>query len=655
MELTADKSSPAAGRLPSDRAALAFDLRRALARIDRIPPRRFAIAVVLGYVALSLFAYLPAWPGDPARLVGSGCACGDPVQQSWFLGWLPWAILHGHNPLLTNWIDFPRGVNLGINTEMPLLGLLAAPITLTAGSVVSFEVLIWLAFPLSATAAFFVLRRWSGSNLGAACGGLLYGFSPYMVGEGFRHLNLAFVPLPPLIFYAAVVILVEQRPNPWRWGGMLGILVTAQYLISPEVLSTTLVVAACAVAILAVARRRAIDRDRLRHAARALVPAVAIPAVVLAWPVYVFFAGPLRYHGPVQVLGNPYRIDLLGPIVPTSAQQFAPRALQTLGDKFTYGFGENGSYLGAALLVLAVWLVVRYRRDRHVLLAAIMAAVAFVLSLGPVLMVANHSTGLPLPFDALGRLPLLDNILPARFSLYEQFFVAVVIALGLARVSLEGAPLSSMARAPEGANPAVRAPAGGKGTAAQLLVLALAAVAVVSLVPAWPTPTTPVDTALPAFFTSPAANEIPAGSVVLTYPLAITPEDQAMLWQETDRYRWKLVGGYALIPNRRGLVSARPPELTPFAVQHFLAWEDVGGRGLAAKRPPALDRHLVAELRVYIRRYGIGTVILDPIGSEPSAVRALFERALGAPRRLGGVDCWFDAGRRAREPVPAAR
>ena len=143
---------------------------------------------------------------------------------------------------------------------MPLLGLLAAPITLTAGSVVSFEVLIWLAFPLSATAAFFVLRRWSGSNLGAACGGLLYGFSPYMVGEGFRHLNLAFVPLPPLIFYAAVVILVEQRPNPWRWGVVLGILVTAQYLISPEVLSTTLVVAACAVAILAVARRRAVDR-----------------------------------------------------------------------------------------------------------------------------------------------------------------------------------------------------------------------------------------------------------------------------------------------------------------------------------------------------------------------------------------------------------
>jgi hypothetical protein len=481
--------------------------------------------------------------------------------------------------------------------------------------------------------------------------GLLYGFSPYMVGQGFRHLNLVFVPLPPLIFCVAVAILVEKRPNPRRWGAPLGILVTAQYLISPEVLLTTLVVTACAVVILAVARRHAIDRDRLRHAAHALVPAVAIPAVVLAWPVYVFLAGPRRYHGPVQVLGNPYRIDLLGPIIPTSAQHFAPRALQSLGDKFTYGFGENGSYLGAALLVLAVWLVVRYRRDRHVLLAATMAAVAFVLSLGPVLMVANHLTGLPLPFDALGRLALFDNILPSRFSLYEQFFVAAVIALGLARVSAEGASLRSKARAREGANLAVRSPAGGKGTAIQLLVLVLAAVAVVSLVPAWPTPTTRVDTALPAFFTSPAANEIPAGSVVLTYPLAITPEDQAMLWQETDRYRWKLVGGYALIPNRHGLVSAKPPELTPYAVQHFLAWEDVGGLGLAAKRPPALDRHLVAELRVYILRYGIGTVILDPIGSGPAAVRALFERALGAPERLGGVDCWFDAGRRAREPV----
>ncbi len=269
-----------------------LDLRRVLAGIDRIAPARFATLVILGYVAVSLIAYLPAWPGDPSRLVGAQCACGDPVQQSWFLGWVPWAIVHGHNPFFTNWIDQPSGANLAVNTEMPFLGLLAAPITFAAGSVASFGFLLWLAFPASATAAFFVLRRWTRSNLGSACGGLLYGFSPYIVGEGFRHLNLTFVPLPPLIFMALYEIFVEQRSDARRWGVALGLLVVAQYLISSEVLSTAAVVAVVAAAILLVARHRSVDRRRLRHALRALVPAVLVTAVLLSYPMYYFLAGP---------------------------------------------------------------------------------------------------------------------------------------------------------------------------------------------------------------------------------------------------------------------------------------------------------------------------------------------------------------------------
>ena len=74
-----------------------------LRRLEEIGPARFATLVILTYVVLSLFAYLPAWPGDPHRLVG--CACGDPAEQAWYLGWVPWAIVHGHNPLFTSWMD----------------------------------------------------------------------------------------------------------------------------------------------------------------------------------------------------------------------------------------------------------------------------------------------------------------------------------------------------------------------------------------------------------------------------------------------------------------------------------------------------------------------------------------------------------------------
>ena len=115
---------PVSGAKAGHRRGL--DLCQLLRRLDAVGPARFATVIVLIYVVLATFAYLPAWPGDPHRLVG--CACGDPAQQAWYLGWVPWAMLHGHNPLFTTWMEYPTGVNLAANTEMPLLGLLTAPV-----------------------------------------------------------------------------------------------------------------------------------------------------------------------------------------------------------------------------------------------------------------------------------------------------------------------------------------------------------------------------------------------------------------------------------------------------------------------------------------------------------------------------------------------
>ena len=253
-----------------------FDLVSVLRQIDGIGPTPFAVGAAVLFFALGTLAYLPSWPGDPSRIVS--CACEDPVQQSWFLGWLPWAVLHGHNPFFTNWFDFPSGVNLASNTEMPLLGLITAPLTLTAGPVASYGLLLWLAYPLSAMSAFFVLRHWTRSNLGALLGGLLYGFSPYMVNQGQLHLNLVFVPLPPLILMALIEITITQRSSPFRWGVLLGVLVTAQYLISPELLTTVLLMLAIAAVVVVAARFRSISRGvSITCCARSFLGSVSRP------------------------------------------------------------------------------------------------------------------------------------------------------------------------------------------------------------------------------------------------------------------------------------------------------------------------------------------------------------------------------------------
>ncbi len=130
----------------------------------------------------------------------------DPNFYVWSLRWWPYAIGHGLNPLYSNLIAAPAGHSLAWVTTVPPLALLAAPLTLTAGPVVAYNLLIALALPLSAWAAFLACRRLTGTFWPALVGGAVYGFSAYE----FRHLgaggqlNLCFALLPPILVYLVV-------------------------------------------------------------------------------------------------------------------------------------------------------------------------------------------------------------------------------------------------------------------------------------------------------------------------------------------------------------------------------------------------------------------------------------------------------------------
>ena len=84
------------------------------------PSRRHLWVGIVLYRVLALTAYLPAWPGGAGSV--PWCACDDTAQSIWFLDWTSFAILHGHNVLVSNWLDVPGGFNLAQNVSMPLLG-----------------------------------------------------------------------------------------------------------------------------------------------------------------------------------------------------------------------------------------------------------------------------------------------------------------------------------------------------------------------------------------------------------------------------------------------------------------------------------------------------------------------------------------------------
>lgn len=551
------------------------------------------VVIFLLYLVGGFVAFWHVW-SHPATWQIQGGA-GDPAQYDWFLRWVPWAMAHGANPFVTHAINVPFGVNLVENTSIVALGAIMAPVTVIWGPVASLNVLFTLSFPLSAAAGYLLARRFVKWRPAAFAAGLLYGYSPYMVGQGLGHINLVFVPLPPLIMLVLHQLLVRQRGSSLRWGALLGLLIVIQFLISAEVLATTALFSAVALVVLGLADRRSIV-DRLRRAWPGIVVAVGMAAVLLAWPLYDLFAGPQRLPGKVGGY-RVYHSTLAGTVFPTPLLQFATARMKGIGQRAGANNSENGAYIGVPLLVLAISGTVFLRR-RAIRLTALLAAIAYVLSLGVRLHVGiarydGIGRHVPLPAAVISKIPLLDQAYPARYSLFVALFLSLFLGLAVDAMheGLEGKALHFDRRRT----------AGGWMS---WLPLGVAVVVLLPLVPAWPYPDQG-STQVPAFFTSPAVDRLAPGTVTLVYPYPMNTEIAPELWQATSNLRFRMIGGYFLVPAGSGF-QFYTPTLTQSVLTGMLA-------GQAPAETPALRAQLLGELR----QWHVQAIVAQPVGADP--------------------------------------
>ncbi len=563
--------------------------------------------VVAAYVVAAFIGFWHAWSSDPSQYALSGA--GDQAASMWFLTWAPYSIAHGHNPLFSLYGNYPYGVNLMANTSTLPLGLLVAPVTLLFGPVVSFDLLGTLAPILSATAAYALIRRFTTWRPAAFVGGLLYGFSPYMVAQGIGHMNLVFVPLPPLILLMLHDIVARQRGRPALRGLVLGLLMTVQFFISSEILLGTLVIGVAGVILACLFARREV-RNRAHYAVTALLSAAGVSLVLLAYPVWFLFAGPGHIVGPIQTAAQDYRADLLGPIFPDSLQHFSPATFANAANRFAGNGTENGSYIGLPLLILLVVSVAALWRVVIVRIAGILGLLAFILSLGSRLVVDNHVTGLALPEAIFDHLPLFKNAVPSRYSLYTVLLGAVILAFTLERV--RGARL-------------------WRSKAVALAVPGMLSLAVLlPLLPAWPYNMEP--TGVPTYFTSGAANAIPAGSVALIYPFPDATFANPQNWQASTFLRFKMPGGRFIVPQAgTGAVSASRPSFTDDVLT-----------ALAAGNPPQRTAQLRSRVDQQLRSWRVTSIVAVPTGADPAQAIAFLTWLLGrSPTQSSGVYTWY--------------
>ncbi|WP_412539723.1 hypothetical protein R8Z50_28355 [Longispora sp. K20-0274] len=515
------------------------------------------------------------------------------------------SLVHLDNPLFSSQINVPDGVNMMANTSILGLAIPLAPVTLLFGVNVSYTLLVMIALSANATAWYWLFSRHLVTSRAAAfIAALFCGFAPGFVSQANGHPNVAGQFMVPIILYWVAKLRTSERP--WRTGIVLGLLITYQAFINEEVLLFIAITGLIMTLVYGVSHRDEFRRI-LKPAVTGLGVAAGVALLLLAYPLWFQFFGP-QHYGAVPALSVTYYSDL-GSYFSYASESLAGAPFRDRG--LHAHPAEENAYFGWPLLILCAVTTVLLWRNVLVRIAAAVGLVFGSLSLGPMIKIYGHNTGLHSPFSLINELPVLESIVPVRLAIMVTPAVAVLLALALDKV--------------------ITAPR----TVGGPRVLWYAGFAA-ALLPIMPTPLPARDVpAAPAFVTQGMWKQyVGPGDSVVTVPLANIGNLAAQRWSAQVDLDMPIAGGYFLGPARSSDPRARALYGQPSRPTAELL--DLEAR--TGKVPVITDadrRNIVADLR----HWHAGVVILGDVKNRDILLSTMRE-LLGPPQFVGGVWMW---------------
>ncbi len=591
-------------------------------------PREWPVHLCFAIVAISFAVYVTSglWR-DPFTHVLSDNV-GDQAFFEWLMGYGYYTVTQGSDPFFTSLLNAPLGVNLAANTSITVYTVLMTPVTHFAGPQISFVTVLTLNLAGSAFAWYLFLRRWLVRNaLAAGVAGLFCGFAPGFISHANGHLNWTAGWVAPVVVWQVLKLREQGR---WlRNGLVLGLLLAVGFSIAAEGLFFTALGSAVFVVVWSIARPvRKEAWAAFPTVARALGVTAVIAGALLAYPLYMHFAGPQTFSG--TGFNQRYFVE--------DAAAYLSFPSRSVGGFLGWHADlapnrtEETSFFGLPLVLLViVSFVLLWRRSdpgRRATLRAVgfVGLFFFLLSLGPRLNVNRHEySGVPLPYAVLMHLPLFDSALPIRFALGVVGVFGIVLALMIDQL---------MSRRPAG----------------ELRNTALSMAVVIGLLPIVPLPVRIQHRAPePAFIADGLWKKyVPEGGTLSALPLAMNVTADGQRWQSYTMARggqqFKIPDGYFLGPQTTGEEGKEqvgrigaPPLATDWLFLRA-AWYGYVTRLTNADR---------AQARADFQYWGLDAVFLAPeiTGSDHqtlnrSAVEATARDLLGEPEEVGGVLVW---------------
>jgi hypothetical protein len=558
-------------------------------------------ALAVAWYLVMAVAVMERFWVNPGRRA-SGINGADQYLMEWMLTHAARSVTHLSNPLFSDRVATPDGMNTMANASILGLGVPLTPVTLVFGPAVTYTVLITLAFAGTAAAWYVVLSRYVvRSRLAAFVGGGFCAFAPGMMSQANGHPHILAQFLVPVIVWQ--VFRLGESTRPVRAGLVLGVLIAYQMFVGEE--SLFFAALACAVAIAAWAAFRPREaRTRLRPFATGLGVAVGFAVVLLAFPLYWQFFGPQHYRGVPWM--TTFNADL------GAYPRFSRMSLAGEAGQRTTPFAQNptelNAFFGWPLLLVVAGIAVWFRRDLAVRVAAIVAVGFALLSFGREFDYANRPTGVPGPWRLVADLPLFNSVVPTRLALVTAMAIGVLLALAVDRSFASGRRQA-------------------------LVWTVLVAVALLPLTPrplaAAPTP--PV----PQFFTSGTWRlYVESDGAVMAVPPTKDIQLAGMRWSASQRGDFKVTDGYFLAPDpaspERYGTLARP--VTPMHKLIIDAYfTDTPSTVTDADRTYARDE---------LARRGVDAIVMVADQPRGEAVRITVDALVGPGQRVGDVWVW---------------
>ncbi len=391
------------------------------------------LIVVLGFIAAGIAA---CWPRATFITGSMPMDARQAPLDVWSLWWVARQVTHLGNPFFTTHLAAPVGIQLGLDTLMPLVGIVMTPVTLLFGPSASYNLLGIVTPGLAAYAMYRVARLWLPGQVGPIAAGAFFGLSGMIASQDWEHLHTAigaaFLPL-------TLELAVRLRRNPTVGRGIgLGLVVGGSVLVDQEAAILAAILAAAALVPWLVGQP---ELRRLRATA-----AGALTAVVVASPQLLAIAHAAGRGGPKRPpTANYVHFAAELPSLFAPSPRLASYGMAGLASIYhSHRSFELLATFGTILSLTALLgLVVSWRRHGSRGLALLWLGGA-VLALGPTLYLGTHQyiplpgswrgihVSLLMPYSWLIQLPGMSAFREAdRFALLGLVGAALLAGAGV--------------------------------------------------------------------------------------------------------------------------------------------------------------------------------------------------------------------------------